>query len=259
MKKSVLIKLYAGLGNQLFQYIYGHYLSKNGTKVKFLQDTKVDDLNSVFVIDKKTLKECKYIRPNKIFAFILKFYHKICCRNYYTGYYQDKKYALDLGVDLQEILQFKNAEEYKKTKEYQEVLKSESVSLHIRGGDYNKEPDFANICTKEYYAKAIGKILEKLPNASFFVFTNDIQYAKNITQNFENMIYLNNDTFKRDPGFDLFLMTICKHSIIANSTFSWWGACLNFSVEQFVICPKEWKNSEPDLIDKFAFNECIKI
>ncbi len=260
MKNTIAIKLFAGLGNQIFQYIYGQYQVRHCTKVTFLQDTKVDDFSNVFKINKDVLNKCTYIKINsRIANFTFKFWHKYILKNYYTEYFQDKFYALDMEPLLNMVLQFKYEEGYKNTYEYKTIKEAESVSLHIRGGDYHKEPKYANICTKEYYQNAINTILEKQQNAHFFVFTNDTNYAHSITAGFENITYVKNANFSKDPGFDLYLMSKCKHNIIANSTFSWWGAFINNNKTKIVLCPSKWTNAENDVIDNFAIQDWIKI
>ncbi len=260
MKNSIAIKLFAGLGNQIFQYIYGQYQVIHCTKITFIQDTYVDDFSKVFKTTKDVLNTCKYIKSNsKIVNIALKFFYKYILRNYYAEYFQEKFYALDMEPLLDMVLQFKYEDDYKNTSEYNSIVSSESVSLHIRGGDYHKEPMFANICTKEYYQKAIRTITKQNPNVTFFVFTNDLQYAQSITNGFENTTYIKNDQFDRDPGFDLFLMSQCKHNIIANSTFSWWGAFMNKNESKIVICPAKWTNEKIDVIDNFAVHNWIKV
>ncbi len=253
MKKSAVVKLFAGLGNQIFQYVYGRYLSEKGYDVTFLQDTKVDDFSNVFKTDEDTIKPCKYIKTNnKVKIVAIKILHKYVLKNYYADYFQNKLYSLKILPELSHTLVFKNEKSYKNTSEYKTIISSKSVSLHIRGGDYHKEPNYANICTKEYYQKAIKAIAEQKPDVQFFVFTNDLQYAHSITEGFENITYIQNENFTKDPGFDLFLMTQCKHNIIANSTFSWWGAFLNQNIEKIVICPSKWTNDILDVINNFA-------
>ncbi len=260
MKNSITIKLFAGLGNQIFQYIYGQYKVMHCTKVTFLQDTYVDDFSSVFKTNKDVLNKCKYIKSNsKIKNLLLKIFYKYILRNYYTEYFQEKFYALDMEPLLGMVLQFKYEDNYINTKEYKTIKETESVSLHIRGGDYHKEPKYANICTKEYYQNAIKTITEQRPSAQFFVFTNDTEYAKKITEGFENITYVKNEELKKDPGFDLFLMSQCKHNIIANSTFSWWGAFMNQNNEKTVICPSKWTNDKEDVIDNFTIKNWIKV
>ena len=119
-----------------------------------------------------------------------------------------------------------------------------SVSIHIRRGDYlslKYKDGFGNICTMEYYNRAIEFLKEKLVNPHFYVFTDDIMWVKT---NFglEDATYIEHNTGS-DSWQDMYLMSQCKYNIIANSSFSWWGAWLNSNPEKIVIAPKKWWNS----------------
>ena len=118
-----------------------------------------------------------------------------------------------------------------------------SVGIHIRRGDYLNHPVYKDICTYEYYAKAIALIQEKIKNPVFYIFSNDILWCKN---NIEKLIsgckvvYV--DWNKGEDSYcDMQLLMACKTLIIANSSFSWWAAYLN-ARNPWVIAPKKWKN-----------------
>jgi hypothetical protein len=118
-----------------------------------------------------------------------------------------------------------------------------SVSIHIRRGDYlsSKFVDgFSNICTIDYYNRSIDKIKSNLDLPVFFVFSDDQEWVK---QNIiiKNAFYLNHNIGK-NSWQDMYLMSKCKHNIIANSSFSWWGAWLNSNNQKIVIAPKKWWN-----------------
>lgn len=265
MKKSIVIKLFAGLGNQLFQYTYGQYLKTQGHSVLFLQQPSNNDFSHVFCTDKTTLNSCTYIRTkNKKLLFLYKVLYKFILHNYYAGFYQKKKYPNELLPQLPKILSFLHKDAYLKTKEYKIVSSCQSVSLHIRGGDYLQEAYYKNICTQEYYKNAIHYILKNVPKVHFFIFTNDVKYAQSIVSNIDNSIFkdstfIANEEFKNDSGFDLFLMSQCTHNIIANSTYSWWGAFLNSNTNKIVTCPVKWTNKEIDVIDNFGLKDWIRI
>jgi hypothetical protein len=114
-----------------------------------------------------------------------------------------------------------------------------SISLHVRRGDYvqNKITNqFHGLCSLKYYNNAIHYIEMKIKNIEIFVFSDDISWCK------ENLKYNLPIHFMdtNDAHSDLYLMTKCKHNIIANSSFSWWGAWLNTNKEKIVIAPKQW-------------------
>lgn len=124
-----------------------------------------------------------------------------------------------------------------------EIKNSNSVSLHVRRGDYMKGINFemyGSVCTKEYFEVAINKINELVVNPHFFIFSNDFKWVQ---ENFKmdkcTFVDCNkgNDSWK-----DIFLMSNCKHNINSNSTFSWWGAWFNQSLDKIVIVPKYFVN-----------------
>ena len=121
------------------------------------------------------------------------------------------------------------------------IQSCESVSIHIRGGQYIElAQNFNSIptVTKSYYIKAINEISKKIENPKFIVFSNDFVYAKEILKDIDNSIFL-----EKNLGSDLeqfLLMSMCKHNIISNSTFSWWAAILNKNSQKIVISPKSW-------------------
>jgi len=123
-----------------------------------------------------------------------------------------------------------------------EILSKNSVSIHFRRTDYlNKQNgiyELFGICEKEYYDAAITYILSRIVSPYFFIFTDDVEWVKNnFRLSFPNYLVSYNN-FKDYE--ELMLMSYCKHNIIANSTFSWWGAWLNNFTEKQIIAPKKW-------------------
>jgi len=127
---------------------------------------------------------------------------------------------------------------------------TESVALHIRGGDYLNNLNagtFGGICTKEYYCKAIEYIAQKIKNPKFYIFTNDKEYAKKIVnavldstgESINYQFVEGND--ESHAYIDLVLMSKCKHHILANSSFSWWGEYLS-DQSGITIAPSKWTN-----------------
>jgi hypothetical protein len=125
------------------------------------------------------------------------------------------------------------------------------VSVHIRRGDYvtNSHTNAVHgTCSLEYYENAINYISEKVKAPHFFVFSDDYKWA---LENFKNRSYpvtcISNNADKNYE--DLTLMYNCKHHIIANSSFSWWGAWLNPNEDKIVIGPKQWFKSKKQSTD----------
>jgi hypothetical protein len=128
-----------------------------------------------------------------------------------------------------------------------EIDASNSIAIHVRRGDYMKNPYFYNLET-QYYQKAIRFFKEKFSDSQFYFFSDDLQWVRNefggkkeykfVDINNEKIGYFN--TIKDTE--DLFLISQCKHQIIANSTYSWWGAWLNTNPDKIVITPTKWSN-----------------
>ena len=117
----------------------------------------------------------------------------------------------------------------------------ESVALHVRRGDYLKDQKTITrhgACSQSYYQNAIDYVLEKKPMAEFFVFSDDPEWVKAHLKLPPQCTYVSAANIAAEE--DLVLMSGCKHQIIANSTFSWWGAWLNNSCDKIVVCPTPW-------------------
>jgi hypothetical protein len=162
----------------------------------------------------------------------------------YCGRFQNEKYFQDKKSDVKRAFSFDKNKTSAKTREIARIIATgNSVSLHVRRGDYLNEKNlniFENICTLEYYNKAIHYILNAIENPVFYVFSDDISWAKeNLKLSNAFFIDWNLDAQSWE---DMYLMSLCKHNIIANSTFSWWGAWLNENKNKMVLCPPKYTN-----------------
>lgn len=267
----IIVQLTGGLGNQLFQYAMGSMLaSKNQCELKL-------DLSSFenyewheyslapFNISAKVAgaRECaiskggnlsllnrviKKISKNRTIHIVEKnlLYDPDILNfkgsAYLTGYWQSEKYFKGIANKMMEDLKIR-IQPSAPNKELLALIRSENaVSLHIRRGNY-VNVDFVNkvhgACSIDYYQKAVDFISEKVSNPVFYVFSDDIPWARqNLDLKFKTVFVDINDD-KTDYE-DLRLMSNCKHHILANSTFSWWGAWLNSSPEKIVIAPENW-------------------
>ena len=126
-------------------------------------------------------------------------------------------------------------------REYQnQIENSNAVSIHVRRGDYLYNQDmYVDLCSTEYYERAIRYICERVDMPSFFVFSDDINWCKQRFDEIDRRIlYIDNGNYS--PYDDLQLMSLCQHNIIANSSFSWWGAWLNENKDKIVVAPNQW-------------------
>ena len=283
----IIIKISGGLGNQLFQYAFGRYLSvKFNTEMKFdvqtnynslsftkrsvglnnfnihLEQASKDEINkfkyfeNIFLarVERKLVKKMPFLNKRYLVQNLNKTeYGKADFRNncYYDGYWQSEDYFEPIINKLKK--EFKSSFipvlDDINNSHLNEIKNSKSVSIHIRRGDYisikSNEAIFCT-CSINYYEKAIKYINDKINNPLFFVFSDDIEWVKNNFKGEQFRIIANNS---HSPELDLFLMSNCKHNIIANSSFSWWGAWLNQNRNKIVISPSFWlKNSHCDSI-----------
>lgn len=273
---SVYIKLSGGLGNQLFQYALGRSLSiqkecglyidtcwysslPNGstersilinqlnTKATYIDSKNkpeqlINQHNSNLI--NKFLKR-KVTKENKYFSYdstILKKSPPI----YLDGYWQSFKYFHNIRDTL--INDFKPIEAENNYQEFEKLIndQKESVMIHIRRGDYINSPSASKIhgfIGTNYYRNAIEQIKNIVPNPVFFVFSDDIAWCKKHLPK-DSIFFIETKNSAASPISELSLMSHCKHHIIANSTFSWWGAWLGEYENKNVIAPKHWLSNQ---------------
>lgn len=173
---------------------------------------------------------------------------------YLDGYWQSEQYFIEHEKTVREHFQFKIPLSGENLALSNQIKKSNAVSLHIRRGDYvtNKKNAFIGLCSLSYYQNAISYLAKKIINPVFFVFSDDIDWAKE-NLNLAQEHYFVGHNHGENSHFDMHLMSLCKHHIIANSSFSWWGAWLNPSKDKIVIAPRKWFASglnDQDLVPK---------
>lgn len=169
--------------------------------------------------------------------------------SYFFGFFASYKYFENIQNEVRKTFTFKEILESDKDnfETLEKIKNSESISVHVRRGDYVKLNNF-NICDLDYYKKAVAKVLVEMEirgieksKINFYIFSDDINWCKS---NFNfldkyNTMYI--DWNKDQNSYkDMQLMSECKHNIIPNSTFSWWGAWLNQNKNKIVIVPKYW-------------------
>lgn len=163
---------------------------------------------------------------------------------YLDGCWQSEKYFKDVEDIIRKDFSLRNPlSEQSKTFEEQ-ISKVEAVSLHVRRDEMvsNKRiNDWHGVCSVEYYNQAIQEIAKRVKNPHFFLFSDDPNWTReNIKPPFPST-YMPYNT--DHPEEDLYLMSKCRHHIIANSTFSWWGAWLDTNKNKVMIAPKKWFNT----------------
>ncbi|MEK7202850.1 MAG: alpha-1,2-fucosyltransferase [Patescibacteria group bacterium] len=245
----MIIKIQGGLGNQMFQYACGRNLELSGKKIIFdtsffngdkaKKDTARNfKLNNFDIKTKAKFSNKKYL----IINIINKIKRKLGFKQEF--FYQSEKYFKNIKNIIHKEFTLKNSLAKESLMWQEKISMTEnSVSLHIRRGDYVQKKEtnaFHGTCDIQYYKKAIEKITEILKNKNIeiFVFSDDIDWAK------ENLLLSYPTHFVSDPQIpdyeEIFLISLCRHNIIANSTFSWWGAWLNKNSNKIIMAPKQW-------------------
>lgn len=209
------------------------------------------------IYDFKTSLSCTIVKENDFEIERIK-----NDKNYYfDGYWQNPEYFEGIREGILKDLSFSELTNPEDSNLRDQILNSESVAIHIRRGDYandSKTNQYFGTCSIEYYQKAAEHILSKQSNAKFFLFTDDSDFAK------ANFGFLPNTTVvsnaARSDIDELNLMHLCKHFIIANSSFSWWGAWLSQNPEKIIIAPEKWyKNAEADKSCKIVPENWVRL
>ena len=166
-------------------------------------------------------------------------------RKYLVGYWACEAYYGDILESLREEICFPESTDVRNHEIIEEMEQSQSVSIHIRRGDYLDAANikmFGNICTESYYERAVSFLKERISNPVFYVFSDDSDYVR---EKYPGKEYRIVDWNKKDDSlFDMMLMSRCKHNICANSTFSFWGARLNGHAGKIMIRPSIHKNTQ---------------
>ena len=273
----IIVRLRGGLGNQLFQYAAGRALAAHHSVElkldsytytkhpyrkfelgKFNMDTREATRDEVHrftggnPIVRYLNKRNNYFRCPRVFAqphyhFYPDFF-ALPKDAYLSGYWQSEKYFSGIaGVIREQLtpvtpLDSRNADLQKK------MQSQHSVAVHVRRGDYSSSAysSFFGVLPVTYYTEAIAAVKQRVGNPVFYFFSDDIAWCK---KNFGTVgaEFIAHNT-GADAYKDMLLMSTCKNNIIANSTFSWWGAWLSTNPDKVVIAPKQWFKS--NFLDK---------
>lgn len=275
----ILVKLMGGLGNQMFQYACAKQLAvikdvPLKIDLSFLKNRGTDVLHTIreYELDifnikdgianaeelnlfKRNLEDGRYILLHKYLPFIFPYYTirekafaydqrllKVHKNTYIDGFWQSYKYFSSEEQIIRQSFSFKKNPEGKNLEHIAAIAKNNSISLHVRRGDYVNDKNtnqYHGTCSLSYYQTAISIITSKIKNPHFFIFSDDMTWVKeNIKPGFPHT-YIDHNT-GINSFEDLRLMSLCQHQIIANSSFSWWGAWLNNNPEKIVVAPDKW-------------------
>jgi hypothetical protein len=172
-------------------------------------------------------------------------------QRYLVGYWQSEKYFADIEPVLRRELCFREPLGETCARLADEIRRCEAISLHVRRGDYVSSPAtarFHGVCSCAYYQRAIATVVGQIPAAHFFVFSDDVDWARSNLAPGRPTTWVERVDPERDYEH-LQLMSLCKHHIIANSSFSWWGAWLSDNPSKLVIAPRQWF-ADPMIVTK---------
>ena len=161
---------------------------------------------------------------------------------YLNGYWQNELYFSNIReLLLQELSPISSLNDVGYSC-LESIKKTNSVSLHVRRGDYLNLKNIG-VLDVDYYKQAVAYISKNLEKPTFYIFSDDLDWCKKSLGFLDDCIYVDRTETEID---DLKLMSCCQHNIIANSSFSWWGAWLNKNPKKTVIAPKSWLLNDPD-------------
>lgn len=248
-QRYVIANLSGGIGNQMFQYAAAYAYAKEHNKTIVVSNWPVDLIrafNLYFLCFRKN-DTCFYPampkgRRKEISA---KSSGDQDVSGFLTdpdiiqisGYFQNKRFFKKYAADIRELFTFSEPVPIETEKLKNEIESRNAVSIHIRRTDYI---DFKyHLMSDGYYKRAMKYIACRVDKPHFYIFSDDIDWVeKNMKFNYPHTFVKSNRG--RDSYWDMYLMGLCKHNIIANSTFSWWGAWLNKHPDKIVIAPNVW-------------------
>lgn len=267
INNGVQIYLNGGLGNQLFEYATAKsYAWRFGKQVYFVDDKS--NIQKSFLIKEKTAKDIKhsfsyfYDKKIQLPHIAISKYCAACFDNPYLthikGYTQSWKNIKDFLPKLQETLIFKPFDTERNKELAKQLAAENSVAIHVRMGDYVFY-GYPLLSQSFYYERAIDYIKKHVSNPKFYVFTDD---PKSLKETFHIDTPYTLVTWNNTPQTsfrDMQLMSLCKHNIIANSTFSWWAAALNKNPDKIVIYPDVWLTWDENWLEHLRVPEWIEI
>ena len=274
-----VIVLFNGLGNQMSQYAF--YLQKERLHrsvecISFCKDHNGLELDRLFGINlNSSLRrrilyvlfrilltnrgwvvgrglrwvlrrlDCKIVKENFNYEFCEKYLNPSKGITFYFGGWHSENYFSPIREEVIDTFGFPAVDDVDNLALVEEIVSSTSVALHVRRGDYLSESNislFGGVTTIEYFQKAIKLLESQVKDCHFFIFSNDMEWVKR-NLHIPRVTYVSTNKGK-DSWKDMYLMSICKHNIISNSTFSWWAAWLNTNPDKIVICPSRFLNAD---------------
>ncbi|GAC1356065.1 MAG: alpha-1,2-fucosyltransferase [Acidobacteriaceae bacterium] len=276
---EMVVRQVSGLGNQLFQYAAGrYYAQRHGATLRMLVDPTRNAGSHGYerpfllshlriaapfarpgLLDRIFLMERSLVRPVaaalrrglRVARFTepiesrYKFLEQLPIggdlrRLYLEGYWQTYRVPGAIEGELRQELRFRNAAQGRTLQVLQRIERSgQPVSLHIRRGDYTLAAEGEIALPISYALQAMERMRERIADPTFFIFSDDMAFARSELSSLPGVVFVDHNEAATSHE-DLRLMSSCRHHILANSTFSWWGAWLNADPGKIVIAPRHW-------------------
>lgn len=278
----IIVRISGGLGNQMFQYAAGlalalHHRAEIKLDLSWFATNQLHqgfELARVFGLDHDEATAADYrqmlgwrgsgfIRPwlerrrmqwlrpaayvSEPHFHYWKEFLDAPADTYLDGYWQSEKYFIGIAPLVRQVFNFAPPMSVWNQELGQQIQECNSVSLHVRRGDYVANPVVSGVhgvCNLDYYQTAIEEIRKRVVNPHFFIFSDDFDWAKNNLRLNHPFEFIEHNRGGESYN-DMRLMSLCKHHIIANSSFSWWGAWLNPNPEKSVVAPRRWFANYP--------------
>jgi len=261
-KNEVVCRLQGGLGNQLFQFAASYSLAVRlnaeiifdtsgypdqvfGRELELTKFALGHQENVKFEVLKKQYQDHRSVTEDHVRRFDPSMWKSLSESTLLHGYFQSEKYFENLHSKITDLIRLTHSCDRLQAA-FEQILSVENpVALHVRRGDYVTNPVVArkrSVCDLGYYKRAVDRLNSVVPNATVFAFSDDRIWVEKQLSKDLNIVLL--DEFSTVA--DLMLMASCKHFIIANSTYSWWGAWLGEKKDSVIVAPSRWF-SEPSL------------
>ena len=260
-----IVVFHGGFANQLFQYAFYLKLKEVFPTQKVYADIshykrckdhggfKLDSFVKLHYVNKKWFKNLITINEKTYEQTFFSDEANYC----FNGYWQEEKF---FPKDIQKIKRIFNTDNLNSKNKaiFESIINNNSISVHVRRGDYVDNFMHGNIANQCYLQNSINYVKCAVDNPHFFVFSDDIDWAKNnlIFSN-SNVTFVSGNLDKVEQ--DIILMSNCRHNIISNSTFSWWAQNLNPNPDKIVISPEYWFNQKPETVKELFVDNSVRI
>jgi len=287
----IIVNLMGGLGNQMFQYALGRHLSLLNQTDLLLDFTSLNAITDLHIKRNYEL-DIFHVQARQATAKELQPFHRLqhnrmvrvtqrlfpsLFRNYLVnekthafdpsilasadhswlnGFWQTENYFMQIEDVIRQDFEFKPPLSGLNKTLAEKICACESLSIHVRRGDYTQPETLAfhGMCSPDYYYKAVELLSKRATIEQLFIFSDDPEWVKEHLKFKLPATYISHNTGKHSFE-DMRLMSLCKHNIIANSSFSWWGAWLNANKNKLVVAPDVWiANKQVDSRDVIPLN-----